>query len=175
MIRKEPNAICHLPPASCYRFYHNTKVTGSQRNGRRVTGHIKVLHRLVLYQILRRDPWPLALHRRDRATACHGPTRTLRCGASSRYTTGDWHVFRQLKVGGFEFSLKKMGKFASGRDETEKRNAHWSSLSNKRPSLSAFGAAALQLAIKKDVAIIGVDRDDAIGVVSRPARFYRRD
>ena len=67
----------------------------------------------MLYQILHHDPWLFIDERVARLNehpVVHGEA-----------VYSDWHVFRQLVVCGF--SLKKMRKFASERDEAD-RNVH---------------------------------------------------
>lgn len=89
----------------------------ASRGRRPATGHINVLHRPVLYQILHHDPWLFIdelVSRLNDHPVVHGAA-----------VYNDWHVFRQLKVDGF--SLKKMRKFASERDEAE-RNVYWAEM-----------------------------------------------
>lgn len=98
------------------RFDEAGQVAGTSRKnmGRPTTGHIDVRHRPALYQILHHDPW-LYVDEIVKRVNEH-PT------VYGERNYNENHVMRQLSVDGF--SLKKMRKFASERDEAE-RNLYW--------------------------------------------------
>ena len=88
--------------------------TNRKKTGRPTAGHIDIRHRPALYQILHHDPW-LYVDEIVKRVNEH-PT------VIGERNYNENHVMRQLSVDGF--SLKKMRKFASERDEAE-RNLYW--------------------------------------------------